>query len=242
MIALFVLPAAISASTPSFKVNVCPSLGHDCTTVVREGWNLKIKLCLCESEPIKVEMRSIKLWTRRQRSEIKPNLTTLNLWKIITRCATPLYRRLLYYYEYHDFPDTDEIWWRRGIPHQHSDCAEGGRARRVGLVSSILYANNARENGELRMASGGNVTMRTVSLEKLQNHQPHLLWALHVSRWYQLHSFRSQDPMQDTLLIVTYRTGACYQWGGILTGKWNLDGKGLTRILIERGRRYRFCR
>ena len=72
----------------------------------------------------------------------------------------------------------------------------------------------------------------------IPSRMPRLLWALHVSRWYQLHSFRSQDPMQDTLLIVTYRTGACYQWGGILTGKWNLDGKGLTRILIERGRRY----
>lgn len=38
--------------------------------------------------------------------------------------------------------------------------------------------------------------------------------------------------------IGTYRTGTCYQWGGILTGKWNLDGKGLTQIPVERGRKY----
>lgn len=38
--------------------------------------------------------------------------------------------------------------------------------------------------------------------------------------------------------IGTYRTGTCYQWGGILTGKWNLDGMGLTQIPIERGGKY----
>ena len=99
-------------------------------------------------------------------------------------------------------------------------------------MATMGHQDEHRAIGEFRMISSGEANIRKIAGISI---------AIAVAIYQRISpSTLSAGPFAALIgaAIVIYRTGTCYQWGGILTGKWNLDGEGLIQIPVERGRRY----